>query len=123
MKKPKLNPAQRKVMPWLSQGARVFSGNAVEINGERICNVDSMTIPVRLSLGVALILAGGLCAYLAVVSGQESGARRATQLLIDSACDQTTGQVAAGWEGVCAAKLGPDDIEVTREVIHGDRGD
>lgn len=44
MKKPKLSPAQAKVMHWLSQGwgARVSHGTAVEINGERVCNVDTM---------------------------------------------------------------------------------
>lgn len=52
MKKPKLTPAQQKVMHWLSQewGARVSSGAAVEINGERICNIDTMTVLVRLGL-------------------------------------------------------------------------
>lgn len=52
MKKPKISPAQLKVMLWLSQGwgARVSSGNAVEINGERICNVGTMTALVRLGL-------------------------------------------------------------------------
>ncbi|SEJ57869.1 hypothetical protein SAMN04244572_04940 [Azotobacter beijerinckii] len=52
MNKPKLSPAQQKVMHWLSQGwgARVSSGTAVEINGERICNVDTMTVLVRLGL-------------------------------------------------------------------------
>ena len=39
-------------MDWLSQGwgARVSSGAAVEVNGERICNVDTMTVLVRLGL-------------------------------------------------------------------------
>lgn len=52
MTKQKLSPAQKKVMVWLSQGwgARVSHGNAVEINGERICNVDTMTALVRLGL-------------------------------------------------------------------------
>lgn len=52
MKKPKLSPAQQKVMLWLSQGwsARVSHGSAVEINGKRICNVDTMTALVRLGL-------------------------------------------------------------------------
>lgn len=52
IKKPKLTPAQQKVMNWLSQGwgARVSSGSAVEVNGERICNVDTMTVLVRLGL-------------------------------------------------------------------------
>lgn len=45
MKKPKLSTVQQKVMLWLSQGwgARVSHGAAVEINGERFCNVDTMT--------------------------------------------------------------------------------
>lgn len=52
MKKPKLSPAQLRVMLWLSQGwgARVSSGAAVEVNGERICNVDTMASLVRLGL-------------------------------------------------------------------------
>lgn len=52
MTKLKLSPAQMKVMHWLSQGwgARVSHGNAVEINGERICNVDTMIVLVRLGL-------------------------------------------------------------------------
>lgn len=39
-------------MHWLSQGwgARTYCGNAVEINGERVCNVDTMTVLVRLGL-------------------------------------------------------------------------
>lgn len=45
MIKLKLSKAQAKVMLWLSQGwgARVSHGAAVEINGERFCNVDTMT--------------------------------------------------------------------------------
>lgn len=52
MKKLKLTQAQRRVMHWLSQGwgARVSSGAAVEVNGERVCNVDTMTVLVRLGL-------------------------------------------------------------------------
>lgn len=48
----KLSPAQKKVMHMLSQGwpARVSHGSAVEVNGERICNVDTMTVLVRLGL-------------------------------------------------------------------------
>lgn len=49
---PKLSPAQKRVMHWLSQGwgARVSHGNAVEINGDRVCNVDTMATLVRLGL-------------------------------------------------------------------------
>lgn len=52
MKKPKLSPAQAKVMQWLSQGwgARVSHGAAVEINGERVCNLGTMTALVRMGL-------------------------------------------------------------------------
>ena len=52
MKKPKLTKAQERVMLWLSQGwgARVSHGAAVEINGQRVCNVDTMTALVRLGL-------------------------------------------------------------------------
>lgn len=50
--KPKLTSTQLRVMHWLSQGwgARVSSGSAVEVNGERICNVDTMTSLVRMGL-------------------------------------------------------------------------
>lgn len=49
---PKLSPAQQRVMLWLSQGwgARVSHGNAVEINGQRVCNVDTMTVLSRMGL-------------------------------------------------------------------------
>ena len=52
MNKLKLSPAQQKVMLWLSQGwgARVSHGSAVEINGKRICNVDTMAKLERLGL-------------------------------------------------------------------------
>ena len=52
MPKLKLTPAQQRVMNWLSQGwgARVSHGAAVEINGERVCNVDTMTTLTRLGL-------------------------------------------------------------------------
>lgn len=45
MKKPKLSPVQQKVMLWLSQGwsARIAYGAAVEVNSERLCNLDTMT--------------------------------------------------------------------------------
>lgn len=48
----KLSPVQKKVMTWLSQGwsARISSGSAVEINGKRACNVDTMTVLARLGL-------------------------------------------------------------------------
>ncbi|WP_346798095.1 hypothetical protein R5M92_04240 [Halomonas sp. Bachu 37] len=47
-----LSPAQQRVMRWLSQGwaARLSHGSAVEINGERVCNLDTMTVLVRLGL-------------------------------------------------------------------------
>ncbi|SED35196.1 hypothetical protein SAMN05216178_6900 [Pseudomonas saponiphila] len=52
MPKLKLSAAQQRVMNWLSQGwgARVSHGAAVEINGERVCNVDTMTTLTRLGL-------------------------------------------------------------------------
>lgn len=52
MAKTKLTPAQQRVMHWLSQGwgARVSHGCAVEINGERVCNVDTMATLTRLGL-------------------------------------------------------------------------
>lgn len=52
LKKLKLTKAQQRVMDWLSQGwgARVSHGAAVEINGTRMCNVDTMASLVRLGL-------------------------------------------------------------------------
>jgi hypothetical protein len=52
MNKPKLTDAQQRVMLWLSQGwgARVSHGSAVEVNGKRICNVDTMSALERLGL-------------------------------------------------------------------------
>lgn len=54
MRKTKLTPAQARVMKWLSQGwgARVSHGSAVEINGQRVCNVDTMTALEKLGLVV-----------------------------------------------------------------------
>lgn len=48
----KLSPVQKKVMHWLSQGwgARISHGSAVEINGERFCNEDTMSVLMRLGL-------------------------------------------------------------------------
>lgn len=42
--KAEVSPTQEKVMLWLSQGwtARVAHGTAVEINGERRCNENSL---------------------------------------------------------------------------------
>ena len=39
-------------MKWLSQGwsARLSHGSVVEVNGERICNVETMVVLVRLGL-------------------------------------------------------------------------
>lgn len=72
----------------------------------------------------ALILVGSTfviaCAYIAIVSAKESGAREAKLIMINSACGDSGGRVAAGWEEVCAKNLGPDDIEVTRTVIQGE---
>lgn len=52
MNKVKLTQVQQRVMHWLSQGwgARVSSGTAVEVNGERICNVSTMAVLERLGL-------------------------------------------------------------------------
>lgn len=52
LNKLKLTKAQQRVMDWLSQGwgARVSHGAAVEINGTRVCNVDTMATLVRLGL-------------------------------------------------------------------------
>lgn len=47
-----LSKAQARVMRLLSQGwgARLSHGAAVEINSERVCNVDTITVLVRLGL-------------------------------------------------------------------------
>ncbi|MPQ69244.1 hypothetical protein [Pseudomonas sp. MWU12-2323] len=47
-----LTSAQARVMDWLNQGwsARVSNGSAVEVNGKRICNVDTMAALVRFGL-------------------------------------------------------------------------
>lgn len=51
-KKLNLTSAQQNVMHLLSQGwgARVSSGAAVEVNGQRICNLSTMKVLVRLGL-------------------------------------------------------------------------
>lgn len=48
----KLTAAQARVMEWMSQGwsARVSHGSAVEINGVRMCNVDTLAALQRLGL-------------------------------------------------------------------------
>lgn len=45
----KLTDAQARVMTWMSQGwsARTSHGSAVEINGERVCNVDTLAVLER----------------------------------------------------------------------------
>lgn len=52
MKKQNLSPAQQKAMLWLSQGwsARNAYGAAVEINGERVCNLSTMRALERAGL-------------------------------------------------------------------------
>jgi len=49
---PKLSQAQARVMKWISQGwgARVSHGSVVEINGEKVCNVGTMTTLERYGL-------------------------------------------------------------------------
>lgn len=50
--KQKLTPTQAKVMKWLAGGwgARVSHGSAVEINGERMCNLNTLEALERLGL-------------------------------------------------------------------------
>lgn len=45
MVQPKLSDAQRKVMKWLGYGweAQPGAGSAIMVNGQRICNIDTMT--------------------------------------------------------------------------------
>lgn len=49
---PQLTSTQTRVMEWLSQGwsAWVSHGSVVEVNGERMCNVDTMAVLARLGL-------------------------------------------------------------------------
>lgn len=50
----KLSPTQTRVMDWISRGwgARASHGSAVEINGQRVCNVDTMAALSRHGLVV-----------------------------------------------------------------------
>lgn len=52
MSAPRLSSAQARVMAMLGRGwtARVAHGSAVHINGERACNVDTMTALERMGL-------------------------------------------------------------------------
>lgn len=48
----KLTAAQTRVMSWLGKGwtGRPAYGSVIEVNGQRICNVDTMTALSRLGL-------------------------------------------------------------------------
>lgn len=48
----KLTEAQKRVMKWLGRGwsARRSHGSAIEINGTRACNIDTIAALVRLGL-------------------------------------------------------------------------
>lgn len=50
----KLSPAQERVMEWLNGGwdAHTYSGAAIEINGQRVCNLDTMEALIRKGLVV-----------------------------------------------------------------------
>ena len=48
----KLTAAQKRVMSWLGKGwtGRPAHGSVIEVNGQRICNVDTMMALSRLGL-------------------------------------------------------------------------
>ena len=48
----KLTTAQRRVMSWLGKGwtGRPAYGSVIEVNGQRICNVDTMMALQRMGL-------------------------------------------------------------------------
>lgn len=48
----KLSPTQQRVMKWLGQGWTAYpaGGSALRVNGDRICNVDTMTVLERMGL-------------------------------------------------------------------------
>lgn len=52
MTTPKLTPTQHRVMDWMGKGwpAHQTHGNAVSINGKRVCNRDTINVLVRLGL-------------------------------------------------------------------------
>jgi hypothetical protein len=50
--KQKLTAAQKRVMEWMSKGwsASMNNRNSIEINGKRVCNVDTITVLIRAGL-------------------------------------------------------------------------
>jgi hypothetical protein len=58
----KLTEAQKRVMSWIGKGwsARRSHGTVIEVNGERICNVDTMMALSR--MGLAQQAQEGTCA-------------------------------------------------------------
>jgi hypothetical protein len=52
MAKDRLSPAQERVMKWLRNGwsALQLNGCVIEINGKRVCNLDTMTVLERKGL-------------------------------------------------------------------------
>ena len=48
----KLSAAQKRVMTWIGKGhaGRPSHGFAINVNGKRICNVDTMTALARMGL-------------------------------------------------------------------------
>lgn len=52
MADPKLSTAQKRVMKWLGRGWEAFPGCGVTVlvNGQRICNVDTITALIRIGL-------------------------------------------------------------------------
>lgn len=51
-KKIKLTEPQKRVMEWMSKGwpATMNNGNSIDINGKRVCNIDTITALIKAGL-------------------------------------------------------------------------
>lgn len=60
MAEQKLTDAQRRVMKWLGYGweSEPGAGMAIHVNGQRICNVDTLSALERMGLVEQKVLAG-----------------------------------------------------------------
>ena len=49
-----LTAPQKRVMEWMSKGwpATMNNGNSIDINGKRVCNIDTVTALIRAGLVV-----------------------------------------------------------------------
>lgn len=64
----KLTAAQQTVMEWMSKGwpATMNGRNSIEINGKRVCNIDTITVLIR----VGLVEADGRWQWKATAAGR-----------------------------------------------------